>query len=345
MRVLLVLVFTLAFASSAHATTYVSTTGADTNPGTLASPVKTIVKGVQVSTDGDVQLAPGVYPAESRSLLRPTVMTTVSGAGAVVGGLNLKGAQNLTFDGLTFTGPVVFDARTDAGTDPSSNVAVTNSMLSATGNSSCVVIRTRASNVRITGNRIGPCFMGVVLPARTSTTLDSSNITVDANVIGPVESDCIQISDTASFAVSGNVCHDARDNDPSDGLEHNDAVQVPTGGHGGLISGNVLSTLTGQFPSAALQLQAGTHGSENITASNNAIGRTGSVSVQVGAVQGFVAEGNVACRSEADVGMWIRGGGSPTPPTDAIARWNVMPPIQAIEGAAWAEQTGNAVCP
>lgn len=331
--------------ATAGAAVYVSPTGDDANTGTLSSPVKTIVKGVQLApADGKVLMAPGVYPAESRSLLRPALLTTVTGQGAVVGGLNLKGAQNLAFDGLTFTGSVVIDSRTDAGTDPSSNVTVSNSMLSAPPNATCIVIKSRAANITVSGNRIGPCFNGIVLPARSSTTLDSSNVTVTSNVIGPVEGDCGQVSDTNGWIWSSNVCKDARDRDPSDGLEHNDGIQVPTGGRNGQILNNVISTLSEDYPSAGAQLQAGNHGSSNITMEGNAIGNTGSVSVQVGAVTGFQAIGNTGCYSQAGIGMWIRGGGSPSPPTDAIARYNVFQDIQAIEGAAWQELTGNADC-
>ena len=111
---ILAVAFVAAPASASAATYTVSPSGADANPGTSASPFKTISRATQVAKAGDtVNVTPGVY-AETVSLTSANSGATFRGVGATrpviagddtrASGFDNHGANNITIENFEITG-------------------------------------------------------------------------------------------------------------------------------------------------------------------------------------------------------------------------------------------------
>jgi PKD domain-containing protein/parallel beta helix pectate lyase-like protein/F5/8 type C domain-containing protein/uncharacterized protein DUF1565 len=169
-RVLAILAVALVAApASASAATYtVSPSGADTNPGTSASPFKTIGQAAQVAKSGDtVNVTPGVYSetvsltsANSGAIFRGVGPTrpVIDGGNTRVRGFDNNGANGITIENFEIRG------QTTAGIfTAGSNNTISRNVIHDVGSSAVVesvgIRVNRGAGNRVTANvihHIGP---------------------------------------------------------------------------------------------------------------------------------------------------------------------------------------------
>ena len=99
----LIVAIVMLWASMASAQTYVSTTGSDSNPCTLASPCLTLAHAIVVGTTGTIYMLPGTY--HNVSVTEPNPNITITSSTGFPSDVTWDGAIAVT--GFTGSGPYV----------------------------------------------------------------------------------------------------------------------------------------------------------------------------------------------------------------------------------------------
>lgn len=245
----------LAGPAAARGTTlYVAKTGSDSAPGTLARPLATIQKAVDVAPGGSrIRVAPGTYAgfrdtrihADSRKAYGLRITAQDPGSPPLIHGAAVSGAAYLTLDRLRFDRMVELSSHPSNGAKFAHDVAITNSSLTNAFGGTCLQIRNGSYRLTIAGNLIERCYTGILGPggapsdpARRAMTRD---VKITGNRIQHATSDGMQFGNWDDVLIDGNLIADA--NDPTR-RAHNDGIQIMGNSHRVRVTNNTLRDST-----------------------------------------------------------------------------------------------------
>ncbi|HWP81244.1 MAG TPA: LamG-like jellyroll fold domain-containing protein [Bacteroidota bacterium] len=173
-----------ATSATANTSSYVSTAGSDTNPGTLASPFKTIQHALNNAIGDTIRVASGTYAegllTSSRTVLLGGYNSTFSSRDIFanktiilgVSSVMLEDAQASTIDGFIFDGRGI---PTDAGIKAGPGSVVTHNVIRRVSASSANGIET-TGGAQILNNTIVRCVRGIEISSGTGSPLIKNNI-------------------------------------------------------------------------------------------------------------------------------------------------------------------------
>lgn len=241
-------------AAARGSTLYVAKTGSDSAPGTLARPLATLQKAVDVAPGGSrIRVAPGTYAgfrdtrihADSAKAYGLTITARNPAARPLIHGAMISGAAYLTLDRLRFDSMVELSSHPSNGAKFAHDVAITNSSLTNAGGGTCLQIRSGSYRLRIADNLIERCYSGIIGPggkpsdpARRPMTRD---VKVTGNTIRHLISDGMQFGNWEDVLIDGNLIVDV--NDPTHAA-HNDGIQIMGNSHRVRVTNNTLRDST-----------------------------------------------------------------------------------------------------
>jgi hypothetical protein len=329
--------------SSAHAaSTYqVSPTGNDAAAGTAAAPLATLGQALVRAQGGDrIVLAAGSYPVATDNKAR-TADVTVVGAGTgrtFVKGLKVEGGQHLDVSRITFTDPVVIRGHAwYPSTIPGSDVDFHDNEVATTA--TCVTIKANAQRIRIAGNDLHGCSVGIAGPGQP---LQSSDIDLVDNRITDSTSDGIQFGSWDDVRVDSNEI--ARVSDPAKSI-HNDGIQLTGDSTHVTINANHIVDSRVQL----IFIQDAIGAIDDVTVSNNLVVGSGGAAIQsLGATRARFVN-NTAWNGAAG-GVWSGKGstrnGTNVMPADTVVANNIANTIKYLDNVRPAVATGNVMpCP
>jgi len=286
-----------ASASEAPTELWVSPAGKNLAAGTRSEPIKSLPEAFgRMHHGGIIRVLPGSYPRVEVRSAYPKAVSVVGVGAASVNGIALKGAQNVSVRGLRVTDGIEVQAHpTYKLRRPATDISIEGNDVSASGKS-CVSVRS-AARVRVTGNQLHHCHMGVSSPGYSS---PSSDVTVEGNTMEDLSGDGVMLGHWRRGSISDNVIR--RISHPRN-KTHNDGIQIIGDATDVTVSGNRVSASADQL----MIVQDSFGPVTGLTVSNNLFDGAGSYAVMLFGTVGTKFVNNTVWHSRYG-GILVRDG-------------------------------------
>jgi polygalacturonase len=297
---------------------YVSPGGRDGAKGTRGDPFRSLDPALRAARGGEqIVVASGSYPAFRDTKARKSTVL-VRGVGKTrpaIGKANITGAQNITFDNLSFRGRVTISAHPVlALRQPAQRVTISNSELSTTFTDHCLVIRSGSSKIRVERSSIHDCRAGIGGPGRAK---PSKEISIVGNRIERT-ADGIAFGHWSDVTIEDNVIQHMNDRA---GRTHHDALQV----FGDVRRLHITRNTMAHSQHQLLIIQAGLGPVKGVTLENNIVYDAGAHAIQTSAIDGLRVVNNTILQSRYGSLLVRRGNHSNARgPEDAVIANNIL---------------------